>query len=361
MNSRERIKAILNKEIPDCMGLYEHYWGETLNDPQYWQAQGFPAGVNPELHFDYDIVGCGGWLNLMPFPDRRDILEETDEWQIIRDGRGARLKTWKHKSGTPEHIGFEVTSPEKWKEYREPLLETNPARLGDLAVQKKSLEEMKAKGKYTIYGGLFVFEQLRGMIGDEEFLPALLTDPEWITDFCQVYLDAYLRYYDLLFRESGIPDGFFTYEDFGYTNGLFCSPKVLKDLIMPFQNEWVGFLKSYGIQTIVHSCGNVSEAVPLLIDAGYDCLQPMEAKSGMNVLELARTYGNKMAYMGNIDATVLTTNDKEKIREEILPKLDGLREMRIPYVFHSDHSIPPNVSMETYEYALGLFRGNNRY
>jgi uroporphyrinogen decarboxylase len=291
----------------------------------------------------------------------KEVIKETEEWRIIKDGRGATLKFWKNKSGTPEHIDFEITDREKWKKYREPLLEIRKERLGDIESMRLNLKTAREKKKFTIFGDLFIFELMRATIGDQNFLPALLLDPDWIKDFAQVYLNFYRNHYEILFREAGLPDGFLVYEDFGYSNGLFCSPKVLSELIMPYEKELVNFLKSYGLPVILHSCGDIRKAVPLIIDAGFDCLQPMEAKAGCDVVEFAKTYGNKLAYMGNINVVVLNTNDPLKIKEEILPKLKTLSKMRIPYFFHSDHSIPPTVTLETYKYALKLFGENCWY
>jgi uroporphyrinogen decarboxylase len=359
MTSYERVKTLLNKEIPDRMGLFEHFWPETLRD--YWPKQGYPEGEKPEIYFNYDILLCGGWFNTEPFMGRREILKETDEWWIIKDGRGATLKFWKNKSGTPEHISFEVTTPEKWKEYREPLLEVNEERLGDLEEIKNALKIAREKKKFAMFGNMFVFELMRATIGDQNFLPALLLDPEWIKDFCQVYLDHYIRHYEILFQKVGLPDGFFLYEDFGYSNGPFCSPKTYEELIFPYEKAFVSFLKDYGLPVILHSCGDIRKVIPLIIDAGFDCLQPMEAKAGCDVIEIAKIYGRKISYMGNINVVPLSTNDPEKVREEIVPKLRELKRMRIPYFFHSDHSIPPTINLETYKYALQLFYENCYY
>jgi len=57
MTSRERVQTLLNKEIPDRMGLYEHYWGETIPT---WNKQGLPEGVYPDTVFGYDIANVGG-------------------------------------------------------------------------------------------------------------------------------------------------------------------------------------------------------------------------------------------------------------------------------------------------------------
>jgi len=359
MNSAERVKTLLNKEIPDMMGLYEHYWPETLNE--YWPKQGYPKGTLPEMYFNYDLIGCGGWFNSIPFQDRNEIVEETEEWRVTIDGRGAKLKLWKNKSGTPEHIDFEVTSPEKWKKYREPLLETDMKRLGDIQLIRNNMETARKEGKYILFGNLFIFELMRATMGDQNFLPALLLEREWIHDFCSVYLDMYKRHYDILFRETGVPDGFFIYEDFGYRNGLFCSPQTYKEMVFPYTTQLVSFLHDYGIQVLLHSCGDIRKVIPQVIDAGFDCLQPMEAKAGCDVLEIARTYGRKISYMGNINVVALNTNDRDTIKNEIVPKLRALKKLQMPYFFHSDHSIPPTVNLETYRYALELFRDNARY
>ncbi|HSV74547.1 MAG TPA: uroporphyrinogen decarboxylase family protein [Chthonomonadales bacterium] len=358
MTSRDRIAAILRREVPDRMGLYEHFWPETLNAE--WPAQGYPSGVSPEVEFDYDIAGCGGWFASEPFPGRYEVVAETDEWRIARDGRGASLKHWKAKSGTPEHIGFDCDTPDKWRTYREPLLEVNPSRL-DFAGARAALQGARERGKYAVFGNLFVFELLRATLGDANFLPALLVEPDWIRDFCRVYLNHFRSHYDLLFREAGKPDGMFIYEDFGFANGLFCSPRTLAEVIMPYEKELVGFFHDHGLPVVLHACGDVRKAVPLFIEAGFDCLQPMEAKAGCDVVELARTYGTKLAYMGNMNVVALSTNDRTVVEAEVAPKLAALRDMRIPYVFHSDHSVPPDIRLDTYRYALELLRVHGSY
>jgi len=359
MNSRERVKLLLNREIPDRMGLYESFWPETIKD--YWIKQGYPEGENSSHYFDYDIVNCGGWFNTEPFMDRKDVVEETEEWQIIKDGRGATLKTWKNKSGTPEHISFEVTTPEVWKKYRESLLAINEERFGDFKAIKKNLSQVRKQGKFSVFGNSFVWELMRATIGDVNFLSALLLEPDWIRDFCQTYLNFFKKHYEILFRKVGLPDGFFIYEDFGYSKSLFCSPATLAELVMPYEKELVSFFKDYGLPVLLHSCGDIRRAIPLIIEAGFDCLQPMEVKAGCNVIEIAKTYGKKISYMGNINVVALNTNDPDKVKEEIVPKLKELKKMKIPYFFHSDHSIPPDIKLKTYKFALELLRENWYY
>ena len=358
MTSREIIASILRKETPERMGIFEHWWGETI---PAWQKQGYPENAKVEDYFNYDMQGVGGWFDSGIRPGfQEEVIEESDEWKVRKDGRGATLKYWKAKSGTPEHIAFEVTTPEKWKPFRESLLTLNPKRV-DIPGIRDALKQGEPTGRFRFYGNLFIFELMRATLGDVCMLESFLLEPEWIRDFCTVYTQHYKLHYDYIFREAGKPDGMFIYEDLGFRNGLFCSPKTLADLVIPFYRELVGFFHDCGLPVILHSCGDVRKAVPLVIGAGFDCLQPMEAKAGNDVLEFAKLYGNKISYMGNIDVTVLNRNDDKLTRSEVERKVGALRKMRIPYIFHSDHSVPPDISFGTYKLAVETFRGMEKY
>lgn len=355
MTSKEIITALLARRPAERYGHYEHIWPETYKE--FWPQQGYPVTEDPSVYFEYDIYPLGGWVDTSSFVGRDELVEETAEWKVTKNGKGATLKHWKNKSGTPEHIGFEVTTPEIWQKYKEPLTEFNPARYS-VKEYKERLAIGREKKRYCVAGNCFVFELLRAMVGDEHFLPAMLLEPDWIKDICQTYLDFYIRHYAALFEGGGLPDGMWIYEDLGYKNGLFCSPALLDELIFPYHKKLLDFFHDYKLPVIIHSCGDIRKAVPGIINAGYACLQPMEAKAGVHVVELAKLYKDKLAFMGNIDITVLITNDRAKIKDEIESKMQALKKLGASYIFHSDHSIPPEVTLETYRYILDIFRKN---
>jgi len=187
-------------------------------------------------------------------------------------------------------------------------------------------------------------------------LQSLLLEPEWIHDICRTFTRMHIRAYDYMFREAGLPDGIFLYEDLGFRNGPYMSAKTYREVLFPHHRELFGFFKDHGLPIILHSCGDVRKLVPALIEAGINCLQPMEAKAGCNVVELGELYGDRIAFMGNIDVTKLNTNNRGIIRSEIEGKLSVLRQRKLKYVFHSDHSIPPDVRFESYKFALEVYR-----
>ena len=63
---------------------------------------------------------------------------------------------------------------------------------------------------------------------------------------------------------------------------------------------------------IFHTDGDVKPVIPLFIKAGFDAMQPMEAKARMDLREFAPIYGGKITFFGNMDAQVLSSNDWRK-------------------------------------------------
>ena len=109
--------------------------------------------------------------------------------------------------------------------------------------------------------------------------------------------------------------------------------------------------KLEGKPIIMHSCGYVAPLLPGMIEAGIDCLQVIKVKAGMDLLELHRLYGDKIAFMGGIDVRALYTNDRAAIDAELEGKISFAKQ-GYNFVLHSDHSIPRAVDYETYRYFI---------
>lgn len=121
-------------------------------------------------------LGCSE--KAVSYQFQREVLAETEEWSVTRNGAGAALKYWKHKSGTPEHVDFRMTSREVWeRDYRPHLLQFDRARL-DVEGTRKELERRKAQGRWTHYGSLFIWELMRCSMGDICMFESLVLDPE---------------------------------------------------------------------------------------------------------------------------------------------------------------------------------------
>ncbi len=363
-NSHDVIEALLRRGgSPERVGLCEDPWPDTLRK---WVGQGYPADAegtpaDPVDVFGLDVAGVGGWFDPNPHRGVSEVIEETDEWRVTRNGAGAALKYWKNKSGTPEHIDFLMTSREVWeRDYRPHLLEPDRQRL-DIDGTRKALQRRREQGLWTQYGHLFIWEVARQSMGDICLYESMLLDPAWMHDYNRVYTDFWKAHYRILFEEAGLPDGLHVYEDLGYRNGLFCSPRVLAEIVFPYYAELVEFFHSYGLPVLLHSCGMVEEALPLIVEAGFDCLDPMEVKAGNRPLEYAERYGDRLAFIGGLDARVIESGDRALIRREVAALIDGMKARGARYIFHSDHSLSTNVDYDDYRYALDVYREHMAY
>jgi len=70
--------------------------------------------------------------------------------------------------------------------------------------------------------------------------------------------------------------------------------------------------------------------------------------------------GNRASLMGNIDIMVLITNDRDVVEREVVNKIPMAKKGG-GYIYHSDHSIPPGVRWETYQYLMELLDQYGRY
>jgi len=386
---RQVVDSLLRKEPAERVALRESLWVDTI---AAWVRQGYPtrlvhreageerwcpedgrtvpataAGDYPEPvpsweHFSFDMAGVGPTFDLMPLRDHSVVEAETDQWTVERNGAGAALKYWKHKSGTPEHIDFRMTSREVWeRDYRGHLQALDPLRI-DVAKGRRDLAEARAAGTWVHYGHMFVWELMRQSMGDVTLYESLLLDPGWIRDYNRVYTDFYKAHYAYMFQEIGVPDGIWMYEDLGYKNGLFASPAVLKDLVFPFYREMIAFYHAWGLPVVLHTCGSTAQALPLIVDAGFDAINPMERKAvGNDPFAFAEQYGDRLAFVGGLDARVLESNDRALIRREVAAYIDGMKERGARLVFCTDHSVSPNTTYGSYRCAVDVYREHMAY
>jgi len=110
---------------------------------------------------------------------------------------------------------------------------------------------------------------------------------------------------------------------------------------------------------IYHGCGNVKAILEDFIEIGLDACNPLEAKAGLDVVELRRQYGHHLAFCGNNDVTIWEEGDPVKVRREVLRKLNAGKGGG--YIVQSDHSVSSGVSGRTYDAVVKLVREYGKY
>ena len=95
------------------------------------------------------------------------------------------------------------------------------------------------------------------------------------------------------------------------------------------------------------------------IELGVDAYNPLEAKAGLDVVDLRRRFGHRIGFCGNMDVMVWAGGTREQIRRAVLTKLNAAKGGG--FIFQSDHSVPGNISPANYEFVVELVRKHGTY
>ena len=348
LTGQERIRNILKRQPVDRIGVFEHFWNDTQ---RIWVENGWiQPGVLFEDYFGHDLQIFWPFNTIADLDFAEVTVEETEETILKRDGNGALLRRHKLHDATPEHVDYLVKDRRGWLEHIRPRLTPDRRRI-DFAGYRLARRQAAAKQRFFCWSGVNAFELIHPMCGHVNLLTGMADDPEWVCDMVDTYTRLTLDLQEILFAEEGYPDGIWYYEDMGFKQHPFMSPRMYRQFLQPAHTRTVDWAHSRGLPVVMHSCGYVEPLVPGMVEAGIDCLQVIEVKAGMDLLRLYRNFGEALSFMGGIDVRVLYNNDRREIDAELEAKIPVVKG-HYGYVLHSDHSIPNNVHPETYRYFI---------
>ena len=349
MTGRERVSRMFERRDHDRVPRHESFWPDTI---RRWQAEGLDGdALTVLLMLDNDFQGLC-WCSPRPYPGQDETIAEDEQTVTVRNDYGAVRRQWKDRSGTPEHFGFGCDTPQAWKrQYKPALLSAGP--FIDFEDMARAYAQGRREQNWCHLTAVEAFEFTRQLMGDEITMIAMATDPEWVIDVATTHTDLVLRSFDDALARGFDPDGVWVYGDMAFNHSTFCSPQMYRDLIWPCHKRLAAWTHEHGMKFIYHTDGDVNGVIDLYLEAGFDCLQPLEAKAKMDVRDLCPRYGDRLACFGNIDVMVMAAGDREWIEQEIASKFAAGKATR-GYVYHSDHSVPPLVSFGTYKVIIEL-------
>lgn len=103
-------------------------------------------------------------------------------------------------------------------------------------------------------------------------------------------------------------------DDIAGNKGLLFSFNYFADVVLPVYREIAQIIKKNNLFAFFHSDGDTRKIINPLIEAGYDCLHPIDTLAGLNLYELKKEFGERVCFMGHID---MVTWSKEHIKNEI--------------------------------------------
>jgi uroporphyrinogen-III decarboxylase len=214
---------------------------------------------------------------------------------------------------------------------------------------------------FPVYGSIIeVSECLTRLIGQTN---ALLWMGEYPERMGAVIARIGEFYFEMAKAEieagKGLLDGFVIWGDVAYKKCTFMSPGYWREHFKPWVAKIADYAHAAGLPVIYHGCGNVKAIFQDFVDMRIEAYNPLEAKAGMDVVELRRQYGHSIGFCGNSDVQIWETGDRDAIRREVLRKLNAAKGGG--YIFQSDHSVSSAVSGHTYDYIVKLVREYGRY
>jgi len=352
MTSYERMKCVYDHREPDRVPIIDGPWGSTM---ARWRREGMPEGVSWVEYFDLDRIGHVSVDTSPRF--ERILIEETDEYIIDRNSWGATTKDFKHTTTVPQDIDFVISDPDSWAEAKQRLTPTDD-RI-DWAHLEAHHTAMREQNLWIQAGAWFGYDIVNArMVGTETLLVAMADNPDWVRDMLDTLCDLALALFDRVWDAGYTFDEIQWPDDMGYRNGLLFSKAMWADMVRPYQQRTIDWAHAKGIKAHIHSCGNIMDLVPELVDLGLDTLNPLEIKAGMDPVALKERFGDRLSLRGGFDAR--NWSDWGAAEADIREKLPILMKGG-GYVFASDHSIPDAVSLDTMTRIVELVKEMGRY
>ncbi len=293
LTSAERVMRVLRREEPDRIPHFE--W---ILDHRVREAI-LPGCTMEEftLRMGLDAI--------LTAPDVRREQVGPNRW---RTEYGVIVE-----KGEEEHV-YPVEGPIKTMDDLRSYEPPDPHAPGRF----ESLQKLVARYKGKLAIGVHlndVFSIPRALMGFESFLMAMVAEPELAKGVVELSAALNIEYAQECARLGA--DFVMTGDDYASTNAPFMSPAAFREILYPgLKRVFAGFKKA-GLMTVKHSDGNIKPILDMILDARPDCLDPIDPISGMDIGEMKRQHGGRIALKGNVDCahTLTFGSVKDVVRE----------------------------------------------
>jgi uroporphyrinogen decarboxylase len=365
----ERMNRALHHQEPDRVPVSDFFWGTFVD--RWKEELGLARDANPYYHYDLD------WISTVPNMDPHirpfQVLDEKEDRITVQTGFEAVI-TKIFADPMPRFEMFLTNTPEKMRAFAfdDPWDERRYFRAGDNQLAGVGdgfarnlppwIETIKTyHPDFAVYGSVCEgHETLWRILGQENALLWSQLFPKELGSFIERVNQFMLEIAKAQIKAAdGRLDGMVIWGDVAYTRDLLFHPEFWRTHFKPGVKAIVDVCHGAGLPVIYHGCGNVKRILGDFIEVGIDAYNPLEAKAGLDVVELRRQYGHRIGFCGNMNVVEWAHCSQEELRAIVLRKLNAAKGGG--YIFQSDHSVPSNVSGPNYDYVVRLVRECGRY
>lgn len=169
--------------------------------------------------------------------------------------------------------------------------------------------ERLPEGETFVSGGKFgiamvlvgPWERLHCLMGFENALISLLTEPEECYEFFSAVADWKIKYYKKIKEYYPDVQLIIGHDDYGTQTSMFMSMDKWRELLKPNLKKIVDAVHEMGLLYEHHSCGYIEELLPEFVEIGIDSLDPLQPGCNPNLKELKQQYQDRMCFSGGFD------------------------------------------------------------
>ncbi len=338
MTFRENKRPLFTEMFGPIIGLKEE-WEEQGATPEELDFSAFRYRCEMTAGIPINTGRQGGYPEV--------LIKETEEDKIWRDGLGRTMQLPKGKATLALPLDFPVKTMDDWLKLK-PWYQFSESRLAaDWQTAAAHIIGDGMASCVSIPGG---FDAPRQLMGEEGLCIAFYEQPELVHDILDTIGETAVRTLDRVSASAQV-DILSVHEDMAGKSGPLAGPAQIEEFIAPYYRRVWDMLRARGARLFDQdSDGNMNPVIDAFLDAGVNCMHPLEPAAGMDMVRLREKYGARLAFRGGIDKHVIRRTKDEIVRE---------LEYKIPpmvktggCVLGLDHRIPCETSLENYKFYV---------
>ena len=294
-----------------------------------------------------------GRADRVPFLEEGIRDEVFNKWNISCQNLRKQLNIDTHKFLMP--LIDPVPEPRQWPEsipelelFRKNLNPDHPSRFGyDWRNDVKDCEKNDIIRILRVHRGFFLSMGVGDWKRFEYVINLLLEDTKFVQRYMQMYGEFVAQVIQHALHKVDV-DAIYFSEPIGGKYAPLISPQMYNEVILKSYKPSLKILKDNKIDNIIFlSYSNIRNLIPMLLNAGFNCLWACETDSPeMDYRSIRKEFGHDLSLIGGIDLDILTRQENEiqhELNERVLPLLaDG------GYLPLANGRVRENISLEKY-------------